>query len=216
MSDYLVGSEGARPAGDKPGDKFVLWIDEVGAFLMFLKNEITVGGPVGPGGESSRADLALLANLSRRHATFARSGERYVLVAHAPVHVAGRPVHDRVDLADGSELALGANVRLRFRLPSAMSGTARLEFASDHRPARAVDAVILMEDTCLIGPTGENHIRCPGWRQSVLLFRREGALWCKSRDEIFLDGKHAPEGGRLEPGMVVTGADVRFRVEEVA
>jgi hypothetical protein len=208
MSDYLVGSEGAQPSGDK----FVVWIDEVGAFLMFLKNEITVGGPAADG---AGADLALLANLSRRHATLARSGERYLLEAHAPVHVAGRPVHDRVDLADGSELALGANVRLRFRIPSAMSGTARLDFASDHRPTRAVDAVILMDDTCLIGPTAENHIRCPGWRQSVLLFRRDGKLWCKSREEIFLDGRHAPDGGRLESGMVVTGAEVRFRIEEV-
>lgn len=207
MSDYLVGSVGAQPQEGK----FVVWIDEVGAFLVFLKNEITIGGPA----SEAAADLPLLANLSRRHATFVRSGERYLLVAHSPVHLGGRPVHDRVDLADGSELALGSNVKLRFRLPSAMSGTARLDFVSDHRPARAVDGVILMDETCLIGPTVENHIRCAAWRQSVLLFRRDGGLWCKSRDEIFLGGRHAPEGGRLEPGMVVTGADVRFRIEAV-
>jgi hypothetical protein len=73
-----------------------------------------------------------------------------------------------------------------------------------------------MDETCLIGPGAENHIRCPGWQQSVLLFRREGRLWCKSRDELFLGGKHAPVGGELEPGVVVTGTDIRFRIESAS
>lgn len=209
-NSYLGQSSAAFSPGDGDGEKFVLWIDQVGAFLICLKNEVTVGGPSADG---THADVALLANLSRRHATFVRSGERYLLLAHAPVKVAGRDVHDRVDLSDGYDVALGANVRLKFRLPSVMSGTARLEFASDHRPARAADAVILMDETCLVGPGVENHIRCPLWQQSVLLYRRGGKLWCKSREGLFLGGRHAPEGGELEPGVVVTGTDIRFRIE---
>jgi hypothetical protein len=206
MSDYVLGSN-PSPAGD---EKFVIWIDQVGAFLLCLANEVTIGGPAA---EGVGADVSLLANLSRRHATFARSGERYLLVAHAPAQVAGKPVHDRVDLSDGYDVALGANVRLRFRLPSVMSGTARLEFVSDHRPSRSADSVILMDDTCLIGPGVENHIRCPAWPHAVLLFRRDGRLWCKSRDELFVGGRHAPEGAELVPGAVVTGTDIRFRIE---
>jgi len=206
-SDYLVGS--SAPA--RSSEKFIVWIDQVGAFLLCLASEVTVGGPAT---EGARADVPLLANLSRRHATFVRSGERYLLLAHAPTQVAGRAVHDRVDLSDGYDVGLGANVRLKFRLPSVMSGTARLEFVSDHRPARAVDGVILMDQTCLVGPGAENHIRCPGWPQSVLLYRRDGRLWCKSRDELFLGGRHAPEGGPLEPGVVVTATDIRFRIED--
>jgi hypothetical protein len=209
MSDYLLGSNNSPPGCER----FIIWIDRVGAFLLCLKSEVTVGGPAA---EGARADVSLLANLSRRHATFVRSGERYLLVAHAPVQVAGRTVHDRVDLSDGYDVALGANVRLKFRLPSVMSGTARLEFVSDHRPARAADGVILMDETCLVGPGPENHIRCSGWPHSVLLFRRDGRLWCKSREELFLGGRHAPDGGELEPGMVVTGADMRFRIEAAA
>ena len=206
MSDYLLGSN----ESPSPADKFIVWIDRVGAFLLCLKNEITFGGPAADG---TRADVSLLANLSRRHATFVRSGERYLLLAHAPVQVAGRAVHERVDLSDGYELALGANVRLKFRLPSVMSGTARIEFVSDHRPAQSVDGVVLMDETCLVGPGPENHICCPDWPQTVLLFRRDGQLWCKSRDDMFFGGRHAPEGGVLEPGVVVTGTDIRFRIE---
>jgi hypothetical protein len=208
MSDYILGTNPAPV----PGEKFVVWIDQVGAFLLSVKNEVVFGGPAAEGGA---ADVALLANLSRRHMTIVRSGERYLLVAHAPTHVAGRPVHDRSDLADGYEITLGGSVRLAFCLPSVMSGTARIDFVSDHRPARAVDAVILMDDTCLVGPGAENHIRCRTWQNSLLLFRRDGKLWCKSRDALFVDGRHAPEGAELQSGSVVTGNDIRFRLEQI-
>jgi hypothetical protein len=208
MSDYLLNTSPAPSAGDK----FVLWIDQVGAFLVCLNDEVTIGGPAA---EGAQADVSLLANLSRRHVTFVRSGERYLLVAHAPSHLAGRPVHDRSDLGDGYEVSLGASVRLAFRLPSMMSGTARIDFVSDHRPARAVDAIVLMDETCLVGPGPENHIRCPGWKNSVLLFRRDGKLWCKSRETLFIGGRHAPDGAELEPGSVVTGNEMRFRMEPI-
>ncbi len=97
MSDYLIGSN----TSPEPSDKFSIWIDRVGVFLLCLKNEVTFGGPAA---EGKVADISLLANLSRRHATFVRSGERYLLLAHAPVQVAGRAVHDRVDLSDGYEV----------------------------------------------------------------------------------------------------------------
>jgi hypothetical protein len=209
MSDYVLRADDAP----ETGEKFVIWIDQVGAFLLCLNETVTFGGPAA---EGVAADVALLANLSRRHVTFVRSGERYVLLAHAPTQVGDRPVHDRIDLNDGHEIALGGNVRFKFRLPSVMSGSARIEFVSDHRPARAADGVVLMHETCLVGPGPENHIRCPGWPGSVLLFRREGRLWCKSRDELFLGGRHAPEGGELEPGVVVTGPELRFRLEAVS
>ncbi len=208
MSDYILNTNPAPAAGEK----FDLWIDQVGAFLVCLKNEVTIGGPAAEGAAGRRC---VAGESVARHVTFVRSGERYLLVAHAPTHVAGRPVHDRSDLGDGHEVALGASVRLAFRLPSVMSGTARIEFLSDHRPAHAADAIILMDETCLVGPGPENHIRCPGCRQSVLLFRRDGKLWCKSREALFIGGRHTTDGAELEPGSVVTGSEMRFRVEQV-
>jgi hypothetical protein len=203
MSDYQLGMESTRPGCRR----FVLWIDQVGSFLVYMADCVTIGGPAT---EGHVADITLLANLSRRHAT-----ERYVLHAHAPVQVGGRAVHDRVDLTDGCDLVLGSSVRLRFRLPSAMSGSACIEFTSDHRPAQLADGVVLMEDTCLLGPGHENHIRCPGWPGSVILYRQNGVLSCKSRDTLFLDGRHSPGGGPIAAGTVVTGTDLRFRIEEV-
>ncbi|MGQ0636118.1 MAG: FHA domain-containing protein [Planctomycetaceae bacterium] len=206
MSDYVLGSSSAQLSAPR----LILWIDSVGAYLVCLGSDLTIGGP---GTDGRAADLPLLANLSRLHVTLRRSGERYVLYAHSPTCVAGRPVHDVADLSDGYELLLGDSVRLRFRLPNVLSGSVRVEFLSDHRPARAADGVVLLDDTCLLGPAADNHIRCPGWPQTVLLFRRDGRLHCKARDDLFIDGRHCPTGGELAPGSVVTGSEIRFRVE---
>lgn len=208
LSDMLLGATAMfTPAGN-----YVLWIDQVGAYIICLGDCVTVGGPAT--GDAA-ADVPLLANLSRRHVTFLRSGERYVLHAHAPASVGSRPVHEKSDLSDGAELVLGASVRLKFRLPSVVSGSARIEFLSDHRPARAADGIVLMSDTCLLGPSSDNHIRCPQWPVSLLLFRREGQLWIKGRDDLFIDGRHSPEGGLLESGRLVSSSDVRFQIERL-
>lgn len=191
-------------------ERYTFWVDRVGTFLVCLGDRVSIGGPAA---EGRRAEVSLLANLSRRHVTIVRSGERYFLEAHAPATVAGRAVFERVDLNEENDVIMGSSVKLRFRIPNAMSSSARIDFVSDHRPSRASDAVILMQETCLLGPGAENHIRCPDWRQTVLVYRRGHALWCRSRDELFIDGQHAPAGGALLPGSVVTGNDLRFRLE---
>lgn len=192
--------------------RFLLWIDGVGGYLLCLSNEIIIGGPAD---SDSTAQLALLANLSRRHATIARSGEGYVLTPHAATSVGNREVHDPTPLTGGYELRFGQNVRLQFRLPTVLSGTAVLDFVSDHRPVYSVDGAIMMEDNCLFGAGPDNHVVCPDASDSFVLFLRDGQLWCKCRTGVVIDGTHNESGGPIVPGHVVTAADVRFRLEEM-
>jgi len=176
---------------------------------VFMQDEVTIGGS----GSTGSADVALMANLARKHATVQRSGESYVLQAHAPVHAGGKAVHGSVDLTDDQELLLGESVRLKFRMPTVMSGSARIEFLSDHRPKHAVDGIVIMDETCLLGPHADNHVRCPGWKDTVLLYRKQGEVWCKARSDIFVDGRHIPGGGPVRAGATVEGQDIRFRWE---
>lgn len=197
----------------KPSQRFLLWVDGVGGFLMCLGERTTIGGPADP---HQQADVALLANLSRKHATFVRSGEGYLLQPHAAVAVGNRPISDAVPLSSGYIIRLGNSVELTFRLPSVLSTTAVLEFRSDHRPVYSVDGVIMMEENCLLGPGSDQHVICPGWSESVVLFRRDGRFWCKSRTPVSVAGKPSPEGGPIHPGDVVSsGSEVRFRLEEI-
>ena len=110
-------------------------------------------------------------------------------------------------------IELGRSVRLRFRQPSALSLSARLDFVSDHRPTQSVDAVVLLADTCLLGPTDDNHVVCPDWSGQVLLVRQGEELWCRSRQALTVNGHRLGSGRRLQSGDIVSGDDLRFRIE---
>lgn len=190
--------------------RYLLWIDGVGGYLICLSPQVTIGGHR-PDGQN--ADLPLLSNLSRHHATLLRGAEGYVLESHGSVKVAGRSVAEKLFMTGDRDIDLGTSVRLRFRLPSVLSMTATLEFLSEHRPSHTIDGVVLMEDNCLIGPGRDNHIRCPGWNETVLLYRRGEQLFCKARGDVFVETSPARSGSPLRPGQIVTGKDLRFRLE---
>jgi hypothetical protein len=193
---------------------YFLWVDGVGAFQLFTSESVTLGGPTR---DKDPADLVLLANLSRRHATFLRSEEGYVLEAHGACKVADRPVEGRTHLNSNYRLELGSGVRVQFRIPSVLSATAVIDFISDHRPNRSIDGVILMDETCLLGPSTDNHVVCPDWTQTVLLYRKADGFWAKSQSQILIDGKLMPEGGGpVKPGSYVSGNEFGFRLEACA
>ncbi len=200
------------------GAMFVVWIDGVGCFWISLQDRLSIGGPytssAKPLDPLEAADIAILSDLKRQHATIVRSGEGYLLEANGSVRVSGRDVVDRAALSDGTVIELGRSVHLRFRQPSALSLSARLDFFSDHRPAQTVDGVILLADTCLLGSSDENHIVCPDWPGQVLLVRQEGELWCRSRMKISVNGQHIGSGQKLVSGDVVSSDELRFRIEK--
>jgi hypothetical protein len=196
--------------GTAASESFYLWIDGVGAYQLFTGSRVTIGGPTR---NRDAADLVMLANLSRKHATFVRSGEAYVLEAHGACKVADRAVEERTHLNNNYRLELAAGVKLRFRLPSVLSATAVIDFISDHRPNRSIDGVILMEQTCLLGPARDNHVVCPEWNETVLLYRKADGFWCKSQSQIAIDGQWTEGGGLVKPGSCVSGNEFRFRLE---
>jgi hypothetical protein len=193
-----------------PISRAMLWVDRVGSFLFFLKPRLRIGGP---GEDGSAVDLSLLANLSRHHATIEREGETYLLTPHGRTAVGGRPVSSPELLSDGNEIVLGSNVRMRFRIPSPMTNTARIDFVSEHRPRQSVNAVILMDETCLLGPGVEHHVPCPVWKEPVVLYQRDEKLWCKSRSGVSVNGSSHSSSMEVTNGAVVAGGEFRFRVE---
>ena len=71
--------------------------------------------------------------------------------AHHASFVNGKPVVDQAVLHDGDVIRLGSTVELEFRQPSPVSATARLSIVSRHRLPLAVDGVLLMAETCIVG-----------------------------------------------------------------
>ena len=130
-----------------PKGRFLLWVDAVGGYLVCLDDRIVLGRA----GPDSHADIPLMGDLSRNHATLVRNGEGYLLQAHHASFVNGKPVVDQAVLHDGDVIRLGSTVELEFRQPSPVSATARLSIVSRHRLPLAVDGVLLMAETCIVG-----------------------------------------------------------------
>lgn len=199
------------------GAMSTVWIDGVGCFWLSLKDRLMIGGPGAPAAkpDDSRelTDLPLLSDLNRQHAAIIRTGEGYLLEAFGPVRVAGREVLGRAVLIDGADIELGRSVRLRFRMPSPLCLSARLDFLSDHRPSQSVDGVVLLADTCLLGPTDDHHVVCPDWPGQVLLVRQGHELTCRSRLSLTINGQRLSSRQLLQSGDVIASDDLRFRVE---
>jgi hypothetical protein len=201
-----------------------LWIDGVGCWLVWLPESLTIGGPQPLDRTQPVADLALLADLKRQHATIGRSGEQYHLTAMGPVALNGHAVAAgangdtnaggiRHDLKAGDELTLGGDVRWQFTIPTPLSNTARLICTSGHRPTERIDGVILLEQFCQLGPQPDHHIVCPRAEAPLILFRKGGQLWCRSPQEWTLDGRSIAGSAALLAGAVAATETLSFRLE---
>lgn len=206
-------SKDEKEAADRPrAPRFLLWIDGVGGYLVCLGDEIIVGQSH-PG---SKADVAIQADISRRHVKIRREGEGYILnPLHEKVKVDGKPVASPMLLSDGDELELGDGVRLRFRKPHVLSASARLEMVSRHRTQPHVDGILLMAESCVLGPKWQNHVVCREWKGDVVLFRQEEKLFCRAMESVEIDGKLHDGRGRLNSNSHVLGTDFSFSLEPV-
>jgi hypothetical protein len=210
---HLMNASVGRPIDLEQTGVVLLWVDGVGSWMLFPQSQITLGGPVEPGSSRKAADLCLLANLRSEHLTITRSGDAYCTTEPGQ----GEPTW----LRDGSELQLDGRVKMRLRTPSVLSPTAVLSPAGAPWPRMftpgktpfSVDGIVMMDEVCLLGPAGDAHIVCLDWEEPVVLFRRNGQLWCRSRGEIAVDGRDETAACPLRDGSIVSGTGWRFRVE---
>ena len=196
----------------KRSPRFMLWIDAVGGYLVCLGDEVLIGQSV-PG---SRVDVPIQADLSRKHAKIRRQGEGYVLEPLGnKVVLDGKTVTESTLLSDGDEIMLGDAVKIRFRKPHVLSASARLEMLSPHRTHPFADAVILMAESCVLGPKWQNHVVCRDWEGDVVLYRTDDKIMCRAMESIEIDGRLHDGRGPVRPGSHVLGTDFSLTLEAV-
>jgi len=197
-----------RPAGRR----FLLWIDGVGGYLVCLSDEVILGQAC----PECQVDVPIQADLSRRHAKIARQGDGYVIESWQTTRVNGQTIRGKTLLSDGDEIELAQAVRLRFRQPHALSASARLDFVSHHRTHPKADGVLLMAESCVLGPKWQNHVVCRDWQGDVVLYRRDGELFCRAMDSIEIDGRVCDGRGQIHPNSHVSGSDFSMSLEELS
>ncbi len=195
---------------------FLLWVDGVGGYLVCLRDEVALGQAApenltGP----ERVDIAIRGDLSRRHAIIRRRGEAYTLEPLGPVLVNGQTVYACTLLRDQMEIVLGEAVRLRFRQPHPLSATARLDFLGRQRSQPYSDAVLLMAESCVLGPSERNHVVCRDWRQDLVLYRQGDALFCRTLQPIEIDGRPCQGQSRLTHSSRIVGDNFSVTLEEI-
>lgn len=200
-------------SGARPPQR-VLWVDGVGGFLLSLADELTLGQPGGVG--HSGPDLAILADLSRRHARLSRRDGGYVLTPYESVTLDGRSLDGPTLIGHDAVIGLGS-VRLRLRRPHALSATALLWVESGHRTVPAADAVLLMAECAVIGPGAQSHVVCPQASAEAILFRGSGgSLRCRSGGPLAVAGREVAGPVVVPDGERIEGQDFAFCVEQVA
>ena len=193
----------------KPADRFMLWVDAVGGYWVCLADELIVGQPGGPGG----ADIPILADISAWHARIRRDGEGYLIDALREVRVDGRRVDATALLSDGSQIEIGSGVKLQLRRTHPLSLTARLDFLSRHRTQPPADGVLLLADSCVMGPKPQSHVVCREWTREVILFRHEEKLYCHATGRFEIDGVGCKNRGQLRANSRVSGEGFSFSLE---
>jgi tetratricopeptide (TPR) repeat protein len=200
--------EAPDSADDYPPQRFWLWIDGVGGYLVCGGNRLTFGQAL----PDARVDVPLVADVSRLHATLSRDAEGYVLEAVRPVQVNNTTTR-RALLQSNDRVTLGATCQFLFRLPVPGNSTARLDLVSGHRLPTSVDGVLLLAETLLLGPSEQSHVAISDLKKPVVLFRHRDGLGLRPAGEMCVNGQ--PCGGRtiLPPAATVRGEDVSFAVE---
>jgi hypothetical protein len=112
-------------------------------------------------------------------------------------------------------IVLSHRVRLRFRLPSSLSTTARLDHESPHRLSLAAEGVLLMGETCVVGPRSSSHVVAPNWKQEVVLYRQGEELWCRADGAFEIDGRPCRQRGQLSFSSRIRGDGFSLALEPV-
>lgn len=208
----ISGGVATADVQTKQAPRFMLWIDAVGGYLVCLGDEIVIGQAV-PG---AKVDVPIQADISRKHVKLVRHKEGYILEPlGGKVVLDGKPVTEPALLSDGDEFTLADRVKLRFRKPHVLSSSARLELISPHRTLPFADGIILMGESCVLGPQWQNHVVCRDWSGDVVLYRSEDKIMCRAMQSIEIDGKLHDGRGSVRPGSHVLGTDFSLSLEAV-
>lgn len=210
-SKPMNASPSADNALSPSGPRFVLWIDGVGGYLVCQGDVITIGQPT----KGSPIDIPILGDVSRLHATIHRDGEGYLIVPVRPTRVGGKAINEPTSLVDGAEIELGQGVKMKFTMPNPLSRTAKLTFTSRHRTSPTTDGVLLMAESCVLGPGAGAHVTCPDLTSDVVLFPSGDSLQCRAQGEFTVDGAPAAGRAKITRSSQIVGADFSLSLESI-
>ncbi len=170
----------ATTSQSKQSPSWRLWVDRGGGFDLRTSPVVNVGG-ARPGSQTHEQASAVpsepiqvISDWRRREGQLARRDGDYFWI---PADEGSQECL----ISDGQTLPINGSAKLRLSKPSILSGSVVLSLEPPHRFAGHVDATILVEQTILIGPTADQHIRCSWLVDAVVLVFRDGSWQAKQK-----------------------------------
>jgi hypothetical protein len=191
--------------------RFILWVDGVGGFLVCPGNVVTLG----QANPASTVDIPILGDLSRQHATIVRDGEGYLIRSDRELAVNGRCTR-QLALRHQDVIRLGRAVDMKFTAPCPISSTARLDLVSRHRLHLSLAGILLMADTCVIGPSPQTHVQIPDASAQIVIYRQGEGLHCRADGVLEIDGQSHEGRGALRWTSRVIAGDVSLSLEPLS
>ncbi len=188
-----------------PAPRWRLWIDGCGGFLLLAGNHWSVGGL----SQAGTADVCVRADWPRYAGSIERAGGDYFwngARAAASPELTTPEMIARELITSGQTLPVPGSAALTLRQPSPLCDSAVLSLSPPHRFDQHVDGVVLVNETLLVGPTPDCHIRCRESSDRAVLTRR-GDRWLAKAG---LAGDFEP----LEPGQRITLRSLAMTLEE--
>jgi hypothetical protein len=148
-----------------PAARWRLWVDGCGGFLLLTGDRWSVGGY----SDQSVADVCVRSDWPREAGTIQRADSDYFWE--------GAGTADRRELiTDRQPIPIQGSAVITLLQPSPLSDSAVLAVSPPHRFDQHVDGVILVNETLLVGPTPDCHIRCRESSDRAVITRR-GDRW---------------------------------------
>jgi len=191
--------------------RFLLWIDGVGGYLVCTGSRVAFGQAANRG----PVDVPLFADVSRLHAEIHRDGEGYTLESGQNVLINGTPAQ-RKALQPEDRITFGSTCQLLFQQPMPISPTAKLELVSGHRLPVAVDAIWLMAENLVLGPSAPAHIVVPELPGPVVFYRSKEGLGFRCAGRFRIDGEPGEDRAILRVPCHVGTDHLSFALEAVS
>ena len=215
VSTPRPGSSGEfrLPPGAPLPPQFLLWVDGVGGYLVCLADRVAVGQATA----DTPPDIPLFAPIAGLHAELVRDAQGgYLIESARPTFVNGVPAA-RAVLRPNDRVTLGTCCQLLFHRPSPTSNTARLDLASGHRLPWAVNGILLMDQTLILGTGEQTHVRLPDHPADdesdappfrVILHRSQAGLALKCPGKFKVENR--PAAGRADLPLPASIQTERF------
>lgn len=177
--DSKLATHGQSPWSTR---RWRLWIDRGGSYDILQGQRFSIGGP-GRGSQGvAPADLMVRCRWGRRVATLLRLPHGDAIArgtsADQAVQAAVHPLEPEQRWSPEGQGEPADAAALRYRRPSPLSGSAVITVEPPHRFYRPIDAVILLDQTILLGPETFNHVCLPSLSaQGWVLLARDDSWW---------------------------------------